>query len=325
MKILLSRTDNLGDVMLTLPMAGWIKKHWPDSEIYFLGKAYTRPIIEASKHITGFVDKEALLKEPHLLRAMGIEAFIHVFPDSKLAYLAARERVPIRIGTSHRLQHWLSCNRLVDLGRKNSPLHEAQLNIKLIEPLGLPSELPLEEVHEYYGFESKQNLKQERFTVILHPKSKGSARDWPIANYIGLVALMPPDVRVIVTGTTQEGELIAQQTPSLFEMPQVENHTGKYNLTELIELIASAHALVACSTGPLHIGAALGLRTVGIYPAIKPMHTGRWGALGKNVKLLAMPNFCTDCKTDKKNNTKIICTCMSQISAYQVLEAIFKP
>ena len=53
-KIILSRTDNIGDVVLALPMAGMIKKHYPDCKVIFLGRTYTKPIIDACENIDEF-------------------------------------------------------------------------------------------------------------------------------------------------------------------------------------------------------------------------------------------------------------------------------
>ena len=50
-KIIISRTDRIGDVVLTLPMAGIIKSKYPNCKILFLGKTYTEPIINASIHL----------------------------------------------------------------------------------------------------------------------------------------------------------------------------------------------------------------------------------------------------------------------------------
>ncbi|MEM8966575.1 MAG: glycosyl transferase, partial [Bacteroidota bacterium] len=33
-------------------------------------------------------------------------------------------------------------------------------------------------------------------------------------------------------------------------------------------------------TGPLHIAAASGIYTLGLYPDKRPMHAGRWGPIG---------------------------------------------
>ena len=60
MNILLSRTDKIGDVLLTLPTAGVIKKHFPDSTIYFLGRTYTEHLIERSSHIDHFLNWDEL-------------------------------------------------------------------------------------------------------------------------------------------------------------------------------------------------------------------------------------------------------------------------
>jgi heptosyltransferase-3 len=45
-RILISRTDSIGDVMLTLPMCVWLKDHFIDAELIYLGKGYTRPVVD---------------------------------------------------------------------------------------------------------------------------------------------------------------------------------------------------------------------------------------------------------------------------------------
>jgi heptosyltransferase-3 len=44
--------------------------------------------------------------------------------------------------------------------------------------------------------------------------------------------------------------------------------------------------LVACSTGPLHLAGVLGLQTIGIYSPKRPIHPGRWKAVGENVQIV---------------------------------------
>jgi len=60
-KIIISRTDSIGDVILTLPVAGVLKKHFPDSLIYFIGRQYTRPVIEACEHVDEFIDGDEIV------------------------------------------------------------------------------------------------------------------------------------------------------------------------------------------------------------------------------------------------------------------------
>jgi len=62
MTILLSRTDSIGDVILSIPVAGIIKEKYPDCRIVFLGKSYTKDIIMLSKHINKYIDWSKLEK-----------------------------------------------------------------------------------------------------------------------------------------------------------------------------------------------------------------------------------------------------------------------
>jgi ADP-heptose:LPS heptosyltransferase len=50
--IIISRTDNIGDVMLTLPLAGFFKNFYgKEIKIFFIGKSYTKALIEACENI----------------------------------------------------------------------------------------------------------------------------------------------------------------------------------------------------------------------------------------------------------------------------------
>ncbi len=321
MNILLSRPDNLGDVMLTLPMAGWLKAQWPRSKIFFLGKSYTKALVDCCHCIDFFLDRDTLLAQPYLLKEHDIQAFIHVLPDYEVAKIAYSQRVPLRVGTSHRLQHWLTCNRRINLGRRDSPLHEAQLNIQLLGALGLPTLVTVADLPKYYGFSAPQAdvSMHQKPTLILHPKSKGSAREWPLTHYYQLAESLP-HLRIAITGTETEGNLIRQECPQIFKLPHVQNLTGQLSLRELIALIAQTKVLVACSTGPLHIAAALGIHTLGIYPSIKPMHIGRWGALGYKVQLLAQSKECRLCASIAKDRKP--CACIGSIEPKEVMNRI---
>jgi len=41
----------------------------------------------------------------------------------------------------------------------------------------------------------------------------------------------------------------------------------------------------------MHLSGILGLKTIGLFSSIKPIHPGRWSALGKKVTNLVSPNL----------------------------------
>ncbi|HTB32923.1 MAG TPA: glycosyltransferase family 9 protein [Bacteroidia bacterium] len=328
-KIIISRTDNIGDVVLTLPLAKALKEKYPQAEILFLGKKYIKPLIDCCENIDQFIDWDTLSTMPEdestfFLKAIGAEVIVHVFPRPEIARMAYKAGIKYRIGTSHRFYNWLYCNKRVDFTRKNSPLHEAQLNFKLAELLGITTIPTLDELGQSYGFtklptlndEWKKELNSGKFNLILHPLSRGSARNWDWKNYNRLIEILPADkVQLFITGTEAESVQITENI--LMYHPDVTDMTGRLDFAQLIAFIANADALVAASTGPLHIAAALGKRTVGLYPSIRPMHPGRWAPLGPKATYLALNKDCIDCKAGGR------CACINSITAEQVVRLLY--
>ncbi|MGA3014727.1 MAG: glycosyltransferase family 9 protein [Bacteroidales bacterium] len=326
-RIIISRTDNLGDVILTLPMAGILKQHYPGLKIIFLGKKYTKPIIDACVHIDEFLDWEELDKKlesglrTETTNELKADAIIHVFPVKKIQKLAKIAGIPVRIGTSHRSYSWLYCNKLIHYSRKNSNLHEAQLNLKLLKPLGITREYTLTEIPGFYGLTRIPSLSNifpphpERFNLILHPKSKGSAREWGTDNYSSLIGLLPEDkFNIFVTGTKEEGEMMKDFLVK--HQNRIHDLTGKLSLEEFLSFINSCDGLIAASTGPLHIAAALGKKAIGIYAPMRPIFPARWAPLGANASYLVLDKKCNDCRRTED------CTCIRAITPEDVADKI---
>jgi heptosyltransferase-3 len=328
-RIIISRTDSIGDVILTLPLAGILKQYFPDLHIIFLGSSYTKDIIKCCKHIDEFIDwaQISILPENeaiNYLKNTKADTIIHVFPRKEIASLAKKAQIKNRIGTTNRLYHWFTCNKLLRFSRKNSELHEAQLNVKLLKPFGIDKQFDLFEFASFYGFESKITLSEnilslidkQKFNLILHPKSKGSAREWGLENFSKLIEILPKNkFKIFVSGTSFEAELMQTEIIEKHK-DSIIDITGKFSLAEFIAFIALADGLIAASTGPLHIAAALGKVAIGIYPPIKPMHPGRWQPIGEKATYLVSEKNCEDCR--KSND----CQCMRNISPENLLSKL---
>ena len=320
---IISRTDAIGDVVLTLPVAGVLRSLYPQSRIYFLGRSYTEEVVNACEHVDGFLnwDEWKTLSDPDAARALAdtkADTFIHVFPDRRIARLARQTGIRQRIGTTNRLYHWLTCNRLVRLSRRHSPLHEAQLNLQLLSPLGAAEVYPLDRIAGFYGLTRLPELPvsiaslaaPDKFNLVLHPKSRGSAREWGLDNFRGLIRMLPQErFRIFITGTAAEGQLVQ---PLLQESPFVTDLTGRLSLGQLLTFLSMADGLIAASTGPLHLAAALGIHAIGIYPPIRPMHPGRWAPVGRRTKVFVRQAQCDDCRKTAD------CSCMRNIQPQQL-------
>ncbi len=286
-------------------MCGILKSIFPDCSIYFLGRGYTKAIIEACVHVDQYLNWDELKElspsaQIEILQETNANVIIHVFPRKEILWLAKRANISIRIATGRRLSTLNKCNKLVFFTRKGSSLHEAQLNLKLLRPLGIDREYSLEELITYYGFdrvspsiESKikkylEGLDSSRKKIIFHPLSKGSASEWSLQNYATLIKLLSPTrFDIFITGTKEEGQKIFEACPLGGE--NVHDVTGEFTLEELMVFIRNCDVLVAASTGPLHIAAASGIRAIGLYSPKRPIHPGRWAPLGKFAKFITAP------------------------------------
>lgn len=322
--ILICRTDNIGDVVLTLPLAGYLKQRYPGVRIDFLCRGYAAPVVRNCRHIDQVVALETLSDPQRFFAESGADTVIFAFPDRRLARAAKAARVRNRVGTSHRLYHWLTCNRLAHFGRARSSLHEAQLNFALLRPLGLERIPPLAELPALYGLDAPARAEvdalraQAPHCIILHPKSNGNGREWPLAHYTELARRLQarPDIRLWVTGSPAEGALLAQQAPQLLAQPNVENLCGRLDLDGLCALIGASTGLVASGTGPLHMSAALGKPTLGLFPPRKPIDPARWGALGAQARSLCAATACPGCAD------AATCACMLAITPAEVEQAL---
>ena len=323
-RIIVSRIDSIGDVMLTLPFCAWLKECFPKATLVFLARGYTIPVVSCFKPVDEILDWDLIVNLPiaektGLLKA---DCIVHLFPNKDVAALSKKAKTPYRIGTSHRIFHFLTCNYKVNFSRKNSSLHEAQLNFELARPFGLkriPSLESIIAIGTHFSLPIKPTPKALKNidlsnAIVLHPKSQGSAIEWPIEKYHALSEqLIQSGKTVLITGTEKEGEMIRKQ----FSFSQhLIDLTGQLTLSELIALLAKVKVVVACSTGPIHIAAVLGTPTIALFSSRKPIHPGRWRPLGEKSKVLVFDENCQNCKNGKQ------CRCLEEIPVELIIKQI---
>jgi len=329
-RVIISRTDSIGDVMLTLPICAWIKSKFIGVTVIFLGNDYTKPVVDCFSSVDEFIDWKHIENLPttqrvDYFRSLQADVIIHVFPRKEIAALAKKAKIHFRIGTSHRTFHFLTCSHKINFTRKKSLLHESQLNFELLRPFGL-TEIPcLDEISSFIElFKASHTLLPEFIlkriavsnskTIILHPKSQGSAVEWGLENYRSLaLKLEKLGYIIFFTGTENEGKAFRG---AIHFNENIIDTSGQLTLPELIHFISNCSTLVACSTGPLHISGFLNRKTIGLFSPRKPIHPCRWKPLGMNVRIIVNDENCSICKKGKP------CTCIEKISVARIIEQI---
>jgi ADP-heptose:LPS heptosyltransferase len=333
-KILVVRTDRLGDVILTLPVLSRLRSCFPRAYIAMLLRRYTGALVEGNPFADELIwyadehDREVPFVEMlATLRQKKFDAAVLVHPTLRIAWLMVRAGIPVRIGTGYRAYSFL-LNRRVFEHRKDALRHEAEYNLNLLSPLGCEPpdpagglEFPLV-VPPAAALKAELLLKSlgihSRF-VVIHPGSGGSAREWPLENFGLLGSRLAAEIQcaLVVTGSAGE-EQLARSLATMIGT-EAKNVAGQLTLQELTALIRSASLFVSHSTGPLHIAAAVGTPVVGLYPQLTAMSPRRWGPYTKKARVLVpdKPADCTDCR----GKTPVRCACMASISVDAVFQA----
>ncbi|CAG9165122.1 hypothetical protein LMG23992_00270 [Cupriavidus laharis] len=318
--ILVSRTDNIGDIVLTLPMVARLRQLNPKAKISFLCRAYAAPLVRFCTDIDEVIELESIADAPaDFLKKSGIDTVILAQPDRKLALAAFRAGIRHRIGNARQKLYLLFyCNRRVRFSKRTTEDHEAQINFRFLSPYGSRGIPSREEIPDLYHFDIPADERITKmqapyaFNLVLHTKSNGHGREWPIEYYAALAKLLSvrEDVHLWLTGSAKEGEWLKANGSALLSMPNVTSLCGTQTLGELTTFVRQADGLIASGTGPLHLSAAIGQRTLGLFPPTRPMHPGRWAALGRRAQNLVEDRSCSDCA---KLET-VTCDCMYRLS-----------
>jgi len=328
MRILLIRTDKIGDAVTVLPAIALLRRQIPDAYIAVFCSEYVKDIYKNNPDINEIIIKTSLKADIQTIKSKHFDISVIFYLDKYAAKLAYKARIPQHIGPASKI--WaLLLNRRIKQSRSKELKHEADYNIDLLAPLGVRPEqvAPKIYVTKENALKAKRYLK-EKFNIdtqkdkfiIVHPGTGGSSLKWPADNFAELIkktAEAFPQYKILLTGGTAEKELLS------FVSKQAEPaKTFIANefplLFDLISVINECSLFVANATGPLHIASALGKKTVSFYPNVKGATVKRWAPYGKgHITLVAgsgKPIKKKQCPPDF----------MSQITVDDAFEAVKK-
>ena len=133
--------------------------------------------------------------------------------------------------------------------------------------------------------------------VVLNPNAGRLSleRRWPSASFAELARrLIEEDgVPVVLVGTPSERVYSAAIACAVGAAPDaLSDLTGELSIGELCALLAGAGAVVSNDSGPMHLAAALGAPTVGLFGPETPV---MYAPLGRGARALYDPPVCSPC------------------------------
>jgi heptosyltransferase-2 len=104
------------------------------------------------------------------------------------------------------------------------------------------------------------------------------SRMWPLEKYTQLSnKLLEMEVKLIFTGTSEESSLIQQVIGNINSKEKVIDLSGKLTLPQLFCFMKKPSLFIGNDSGPMHIAAAQGIPTIGLFGPNLPLRFGPVG------------------------------------------------
>lgn len=329
--VVLANPFAIGDVVMMLPLAGAIRRHWPDVKLHFAGRQPA--LTQACEFFDSIIDSDEIVADPALLKRIGTDVFLNPFSCDAMARAAFAARVPVRVGNLLRRRSAAFSNRFVAYPQVRYK-HMLEYSMRHVQAIGVPAELP-SEPRALFGLTRvgaaperlRRQLDTQRFNLILHPKSGGSSREWPLQHYLQLARLLGETdaFKLFVTGTPQERQRLEQECPDLLRNGLATDLMGTLSSEELLTFISAADGVLAASTGPLHLAAALGRHALGIFPTRPGMDITCWRPLGLRAGALCSTVQCHPRSRQCPKKTGPPCICTQALQAQEVASQLVMP
>lgn len=341
LKVLVARTDRLGDLVLSLPVFEDIKVRQPAWEVHAMVAPLSVPLVENDPHIDAvwtWSGNESASEVADLTERLGQEGFdaaVVLQYRQEIARLFRDAGIPKRYGPLSKSSSWFLLNRGSWQSRSHGHRHEMEHNLNLARRLtggwwsqfrGRPVDFPeprlyltqgQKEIGAAFRREEAEGADQVAF---VHPGSGGSALDWEPERFAGVANLLnrQPGWRVFITGSAADSRAVTAVAEHLDE--DIGVLLDRYSLREFMGVLAAGDLFVGPSTGPLHMAAAVGCAAVGLYPPVVTMSPERWGPRGTASRALVPQVACPARRVCLEEKCTLY-NCMSRIIDREVVDA----
>jgi len=302
LRVLVTRIDRIGDVVLSTPIPREIKKTYPESFVSVLVKKYAKDIYLNNPHVDEIIifDGEDDNKSKtfwQLVNEIKKHRFTHAFmllPNERLNWILFFAGIQNRIGVGHKLYQFLSFSKYVDRNKYIPLRHEADYCLDMvrkigIEPASMETEIFLSADEKVMRDEFKKKLAPHgEFLIGINTTSGKSSPNLTIEEYKKLIIRLSDEknIRVVVTDNNPPD--------GIKNIEQIIYPNIGLPLRESIINFATIDVLISASTGPMHICAALKVPTISMFCPLPACSPKLWGPLGnKSEIILPRENYCS--------------------------------
>ena len=330
-RLLIRGTNWIGDVVMTLPAVGAIRKTWPRARISVLAKPWVAelyrlcpdvdevvPFQEPGRH-AGIGGKIRLAGE---LRDLEFDCAILLQNAVEAAILAKMAGIPLRAGYNSDGRGWLlthSVRRTKEIRR----VHQIDYYAEMVRALGCEPpgrEVCLRPGREYEDLGKRLfadfGISRNRPLIGIAPGAAyGPAKRWFPDRFAAVADRLKVEFEAQVILLGSEGDRKSAEEVQKNATERFVDVAGQTDLREAIALISRCSLFLSNDSGLMHIAGALGVPTIAVFGSTNPLTTS---PVGEKSVVIRHPVPCAPC-------LKPVCPtdfrCMKLIGAEEVYEA----
>lgn len=328
-KILLIRTDRLGDVILSTPAIKNLRNFYPDAHIAFATRPYTKEILEGNPYLDEIIlyDKDkkhksiiSSIKFCLELRKKKFDVVFILNPTVRANLLTFFATIPIRIGLNRKIGALL--NHPIQDTKGEGKKHELEYTLDILKAAGIRittkdiyfpikenSELKIKKLLTQYGLENHN-------FAVLHPSASCPSKIWPQENFIKLAKLLRERMNLKIVIISAEKEKTVSE--KLANEKGVIDFRGILTISDIASLLKQAKIFISNDSGPVHIAASVNAPVISIIGRSKPgLSPNRWKPLGEKSFYVHRENFCQECLAHQCQKGFL---CLKSITPEEVFE-----
>ncbi|MDD4980295.1 MAG: lipopolysaccharide heptosyltransferase II [Candidatus Omnitrophica bacterium] len=332
-RILIVRTDRIGDVLLSTPAIKALRDNYPSAYIAMMVNPYAKDILEGNPYIDEVIlyDKDIKHKSWHRslrfalnLKKKKFDLAIVLHPANRVHLIAFIAGIPQRIGYNRKLGFLLTDR--IKHTKQSGQKHESEYILDLVRYLGIEPKdknllMPLKPESENWAEEllRQEGIKKTDQLLAIHPAASCPSKVWPNERFSEVAdrLIAKYGFKVLVVAGPKDIK-IAQEVIKKISHPAI-NLAGKASVSQLASILKRCRLFISNDSGPVHIASALGTPVISIFgrnqKGLSPL---RWGPLGKKDKFLHKDAGCIECLA---HNCLKGFACLKAISVDDVVNA----
>lgn len=331
-RILVVKLDHLGDVLLATPVFSNLRQAYPDAELHALAGTWSRVVLEKHPDVSKVleynspafsrtVEPTSLKQTLQLYRALRRQKYdlmVQLRGDWRTVCFALLRVTPKRLDRAA-LQ---VANRLGF--PRFTGIHETTRNLDILRKAGIPTPIKTttfsvtaEDKKWASNFLTAHQIGEERPLIAIHPGSPIPLKRWMPERYAELADWLIAQKRanILFVGVKEEIPIITEIQRLM--RAESNNIAGKTTLTQLASILHISNVFIGNDSGPMHLAAAVGTPTVGLYGPGDPT---RFGPVGTKCQTIQRKQDCppctgTTCRFGKDG-------CMSKIQVTDVIQTL---